>query len=377
MTRRLAAMVAAAAITFGTSAAAASIPFTPQPTPAPQQSRYVAAAQPPAAQFAPVPREFTPLGLDSGAHAAFPAATRLPDGRVVLMWRESDGHLDLDGGKIMRTVGDPTTGVWTTPTEVVVDGGETGATPHTGPSGLSYIDGKLWLTYFFWHDGKPSGARVTYSLDEGATWSPSVRVDGGRPWAAVGAPVVKWQNQLVVPWYGRNTGESIDTVWLAFSSDGGATWTTNRYVNAIGAQKHTNEPWALVKGSKMIVLYRDGSWSNIAIKETSADGTTWLAPRVVATNSTANSGSVWASNGVIYVIVRHTQTRDAMLLTSRDSGATWTVDPVPLLRAPANLGSGSLGMTYGAPVDLGNGLVWCPVGLEQSLDVSRIYTGWL
>lgn len=362
-------------VLFGGTAAAATIPYT-QPSPL-QQSRYTTGAQPAAVPFAPVPRQFTPFGLDSGAHAAFPAATKLPDGRVVLMWRESDGHLDLDGGKIMRTVGDPTTGTWTTPSEVVVDGGETGVTPHTGPSGLSYIDGRLWLTYFFWHNGVPSGARVTYSTDEGATWSPSVRVDGGRPWAAVGAPVVKWNGQLVVPWYGRNAGESIDTVWLAFSSDNGATWTTNRYVNAIGAQKHTNEPWALVKGSKMIVLYRDGSWSNIAIKETSADGTTWLNPRVVATNSTANSGSVWTSNGTIYVITRHTQTRDAMLLTSKDSGATWQTDPVPLMRAPANLGSGSLGMTYGAPVDLGDGRVWCPIGMEQSLDASRIYTGWL
>lgn len=80
---------------------------------------------------------------------------------------------------------------------------------------------------------------------------------------------------------------------------------------------------------------------------------------------------------MIYLIYRSTVTRDAMLLTSRDSGATWQTDPVPLLRAPANLGRGSLGMTYGAPVDLGDGLVWCPIGLEQSLDTSRIYTGRL
>ncbi len=364
---------------IGASAStAAAIPYPGTDTPTTPATRGgTTMAQPAPPVFAPIPREFAPLGLDQGAHAAFPAATRLPDGRVVLMWRESDGHLDLDGGKIMRTVGDPTTGVWTTPTEVVVDGGETGVIPHTGPSGLSYIDGRLWLTYFFWLDGKPSGARVTYSTDEGATWSPSVRVDGGRPWAAVGAPVVKWNGQLVVPWYGRNSGESYDTVWLAFSSDNGATWTTNRYVNAIGAQKHVNEPWALVRGTKMIVAYRDGSWANLAIKETSADGTTWLGTRQIAANATANSGSVWTSNGTIYLIYRSTVTRDAMLLTSKDSGATWQTDPIPLMRAPANLGAGSLGMTYGAPVDLGDGRVWCPLGMEQSLDASRIYTGWL
>lgn len=357
---------------------AAAVPYRgPETRPVPVGTSRYTTAQPTLVRAAPVPRQFTPFGLDQGAHAAFPAAAVLPDGRAVMMWRESDGHLDLDGGKIMRTVGDPITGVWEPPTEVVVDGGETGVTPHTGPSALSYIDGKLWLTYFFWHNGVPSGARVTYSTDNGLTFAPSVRVDGGRPWAAISGPVVKVGGKLVTTWYGRNIGESIDTVWWSWSTDNGATWSTNRLINAIGARKHTQEPWALVRGDTVVVLYRDGTWSGLAARVSTDGGTTWAAPYRIIDNATGNSASVWTSGGNIYLVYRHTQTRSAMLAVSRDSGATWQVDPTPVLRAPANLGKGSLGMTYAAPIVLGEGLVLCPIGLEQSLDASRIYTGWL
>ncbi len=361
----------------GAGAAAATVPYTPQPAPS-GQSRYTA-AQPAPVHAAPVPRQFAPLGIDQGAHAAFPAATRLPDGRVVLMWRESDGHLDLDGGRIMRSVGDPIAGTWSAPSEVVVDGGETGVTPHTGPAALSYVDGRLWLTYFFWHNGLPSGARVTYSTDEGATWSPSVRVDGGRPWAAISSPVVKANGRLWTAFYTSDTASTADpeSAYAAWSTNNGDTWTSARI--AVGAAGNDfQEPW-VVAGSngKVVFLMRDGTWRALASRTVDAAGVWSPLNRSVITSATGNPATVGASNGRLYLVYRHTVTRDAMLAESRDNGVTWQVDPVPLLRAPANLGQGSLGMTYAAPVELGPGLVWTPIGLEQSLDASRIYTGWL
>lgn len=322
----------------------------------------------------PAPGEFTPLPLGTSPHNAFPSTAKLPDGQVRMMWRESTGHLDRDG-RIMTTVGDPVTGVWAPATQIILDTSAPGRDMR--PGALSIVDGKMWLTYFWWEDGTYSGAMIVPSQDLGVTWGASVRVDGGRPIAVVSAPLVKWGTQLVVPWYGRQAGEAYDTVWMSLSSDGGATWTANRYVNALGANKAVQEPWVIVRGSKLIILYRDGTWSNLAMRESPDTGTTWPAARVIATQATGNSASVWASNGTIYVVYRHTVTRDAMLLTSKDGGDTWQTNPVPLLRAPANLGPGSLGMTYASPTDLGDGMIWCPVGLERSLDISTLYGGWL
>lgn len=377
---RAAVATASALVLLGAGLAdATGVPYGISPGPGADVGTVRGMSQPVATSdsYVPVTRQFKQWGVDraSGApHNAFPLMTKLDDGRVRAMWRASSGHLDKDG-RIMSTVGDPRTGEWEPPVELVLDT----ASPARDmrPGALSTVDGAVWLTYFFWEAGVPAGAYVTKSTDGGATFGPSVRVDGGKPWVAVSAPLVKWQGQLVVPWYGKQAGESYDTVWMSLSADGGQTWTANRYVNALGAQKHTQEPWAVVRGNKLIILYRDGTWSNLAMRESPDTGTTWPSTRVIATNATGNSGAVWASNGAIYVIYRHTQTRDAMLLVSKDLGATWQVDPTPLLRVPANLGPQSLGMVYGTPVDLGDGKVYAQVGMEASLDEAAIMEGWL
>jgi hypothetical protein len=372
-TRRLTAVAAALAV-LAACAPAAAAPYGPldhvTPIPAPRGG---IVAQPPT--YAPgfVPGQYTPLQLDQSPHAGFPATVRLPDGQVRIAWRESSGHL-ADDGRTLTAVGDPITGVWSTPAELVLDTTQPGRDMR--PAALSYVDGKVRLTYFFWEGGVPAGAYMATSEDGGDTFGGSVRVDGGRPYAAVGGPMVKAGAKWIIPWYGRNAGDPIDTVWIATSTDSGATWAQLRIANGLSSGWATTEPWALVRGNTLMVLYRDGIWSGLAMRVSPDGGTTWQAPVRILNNATANSASVWTSNGNIYLVYRHTATRDAMLAVSKDSGATWQTVGT-LMRAPANLGSGSLGMTYAAPVDLGDGLVWCPIGMEQSLDASRIYVGWL
>lgn len=323
----------------------------------------------------PVTREFDGLGLETSPHAAFPAATRLPDGRVLMTWRESAGHLATDG-VTMSTVGDPLAGTWSTPTELTLD--TSSPTRDMRPAMLSTIDGVVWLTYFYWENGTPSGAFVTKSTNGGVSWSPSVRVDGGRPYAAISSPVVKVAGRLVTAWYGRNAGEAVDTAWVSWSTNGGASWATNRIANGIGANHAFPEPFALARGNTLMVLMRDGSWSGLGMRTSPDGGVTWT-PNVVhiLDNATGNPAATWTSNGNIYLVYRHTVTRDAMIAVSKNSGASWQAEPAPLLRAPANLGAGSLGMVYAAPVDLGDGRVFCPIGMERSLTSARIFTGWL
>lgn len=334
-------------------------------------------AQPAVERPAPVPGQFTPLGIDTAPHSAFPAAVRLPDGRVRLAWRESSGHLATDG-RTMTAVGDPVTGQWSTPTEVVLD--TVGPGRDMRPGALALIDGKVVLTYFYSVNSIPQGAYYAISDDGGATYGTSVRIDGGRPYAAASAPMVKIGSKLVIPWYGRNTGETIDTVWISQSMDNGQTWQPNRIVNGLTTNHVYTEPWALVRGTTLMLLYRDGTWDALGMRVTrngDAAAPTWDTPRdKVITNATGNSASVWGSNGVIYLTYRSTTSRSAELIASDDNGATWWPQG-QLMKAPANLGKGSVGMTYAAPIELGNGLIFCPLGMETSLDTSRLYVGWL
>lgn len=322
----------------------------------------------------PAPRDFQPLPLGDSPHVAFPATTRLPDGRVRMIWRESSGHLASDG-RVMTSVGDPAFDAWSTPTEVVLD--TSGPTRDMRPGALTTIGGWVYLTYFFWENGAPAGAYVVESRDGGASFGTSSRVDGGRPYAAVSSPLVVIGNKLIVAWYGREPGESIDTSWLATSTNGGVTWSQLRIANAIHLGKAHNEPWPLARGNTLVVLYRDDNWFGMAARVSPDAGATWGPSLHIIDNATGNPASVWAPNGAIYVVFRHTGTRDAMLAVSRNAGASWQTDPVPVLRAPANLPADSVGMTYAAPVVLGDGQVWCPIGMERSLDSSSLYGGWL
>lgn len=325
----------------------------------------------------PTPGEYASFGLDGSAHAAFPATVRLPDGRVRMTWRESSGHLARDG-KIMTTVGNPVTGQWATPTELILDTAAPGRDMR--PAALSYVNGSVVLTYFFWENGVPAGAYYATSQDDGPIFGNSVRVDGGRPYAAVAAPMVKIGAKLVIPWYGRNPGEALDTVWTAQSMDGGRTWQQNRIANGLAVGKTYTEPWGLVSGKTLMLLYRDGSWNALGMRVThNGDAVTssWEPPRDnVIPGATGNSASVWTSSGVIYLVYRGTWTRDAELIASADGGDSWRPRG-PIMQAPADSGTGSVGMTYAAPVELSPGVVWCPFGMETSLDSSRLYFTWL
>lgn len=356
-------------------ATAAAAPYTSPLTPTAPIAASRGASQPAAVAPAFVPGQYAPFGIDQSPHAAFPLATRLPDGQVRMMWRESSGHLALDG-RTMTTVGNPLTGVWATPTQVVLPGLPVGADQR--PGALSVVDGQVYLTYFYTVPGNPNpaGAYLASSADGGQTFGNSVRVDGGRPYAAVGGPMVKIGPKWVIPWYGRNAGDAVDTAWIATSLDSGATWTQLRISNGLATGWATTEPWALVRGNTLMILYRDGIWSGLAMRVSPDGGATWQAPVRILNQATANSASVWASNGTIYLTYRHTVTRDAMLAVSRDSGATWST-VTTLMRAPANLETGSLGMVYAVLVDLGDGQVSSWLGMEQSLNASRIYVGWL
>lgn len=328
---------------------------------------------------APVPWQPSPFGMDRSRHAAFPSATVMPDGRTLVMWRESGGHLAYDG-RIVATVGDPLTGLWEPRWEVTVDNGG-GPVPSVGPSGLSVIDGKVYLSYFVPVNKVASGSRYAVSEDGGKTFGPSTRTDSGMAWAANSSPVVKVGDRLILPFYGRKPGESVDTAWISYSDNDGASWTSLRIANNIGSGKAHNEPWALVRGSKLVILFRDGGWSNIGMRISPDGGRTWAAPVYnIISNATANSAATWAENGladgVIYVVYRHTQTRAAMVASSTNAGATWQVEGT-LMRVPAAAKSGTVGMTYGAPVYLDHGRVWTPFGMESTIDDSRIYGAFL
>lgn len=322
---------------------------------------------------APVPGIFTPFGLDQ-PHAGFPTATQLADGRIRLMWRHGSSHASVDG-EILTSISDTTGANWSPPTHVAVDNGGDVRDPHLGPSGLSQVNGDVFLTYFVSVAGVPTGARVARSTDGGETFQPSVRIDPGYPWAAISSPVVSINGKLWTAFYARQTGETVDSAYAASSVDNGATWSTVRI--AIGATGNPyQEPWVVAGNNNTAVfIFRDGTWKSLASRNINAAGVASPVYRNVLAGATGNSASVHASNGLIYTVFRDTTTRAAKLASSADNGVTWKVER-ELMPEPAGATS-TIGMSYGHPIELGNGYIFCPLGMERSDTDSRIYLGYL
>lgn len=322
---------------------------------------------------APAPGVFTGLPFGTG-HSAFPTIARLANGPFVLMWREGSAHISSDG-RIMRSVSDPDGQNWSAPQQVIVDNGPGDPDARCGPSGLSVIDGEMWLTYFVWANGAPSGARVARSADNGETFGPSVRIDPGLPWAAISGPVVQTPNgRLWTGFYGRKVGESVDSAYAAWSIDGGASWQTVRI--AIGGPGNAQqEPWAVVSGSTVVFVFRDGQ-TTLGSRSVPETGSPWSPlHQDVVPNASGNPGMCRASNGKLYLVYRQATTRHAALASSADLGVSWTVERT-LLERPETATS-SIGMTYAHPIEPAPGWLMVPVGMERTNSDSRLYIGYV
>ncbi|HZA71486.1 MAG TPA: exo-alpha-sialidase [Propionibacteriaceae bacterium] len=361
---RLVALTASVAVL-----AATGIGWTTAPVPASTQPATTVSIM-----SVPVPGVFQGVDFGTG-HNGFPTVTELPDGRLRMMWRHGSGHASADG-EILTSVGDPSGADWSEPERVIVDNGADIRDPHLGPSGLSTIDGEVFLTYFVTVNGVPSGARVARSADGGETFGPSVRIDPGFPWAAISSPVIKVNGKLWTAFYAKPPGESIESAYAAWSVNGGQSWSTVRI--AIGMSGNPfQEPWAVAGANNSVVfVMRDGSWRSLATRSIDAAGAWAPLTRNVIANATGNSASVRASNGRIYLVYRDTVSRAAKLASSEDNGVTWTVERVLMVK-PAGAAVGSVGMTYAHPIELGQGYLFCPVGMERGDGDSRLYLGFL
>lgn len=296
-----------------------------------------------------------PLNVGQNRHSAFPGLTKLSNGDLRLVWREGTDHANTRDGVIMRATSR--------------DGGASysdvlalrAGADYRDPS-VSVIDNAEYMTWFTGTNAAP--AQGAWAMRE---WGSAVRFDGGLPYAATAAPLVRLPNgQLGGAFYGRKPGESIDTAFMAWSADGGSTWTTNRIANSIGAGVANNEPYLVVDGALTHFFYRFGS-SGLAARTSvnsglplpNGGGTGWDTPRQVLSNATGRPSTVLAADGTLIMVYREASTGAARIAYSTDHAQTFTVGPV--LKASL----GGLGMTYAAMYSTGAD-VYGVLGMEDS-----------
>lgn len=310
------------------------------------------------------------VGVDS-AYSAFPSVCRFPSGVLRLVWRQGSNHAAARDGVVRTSVSTDGGLSWGTPSTALAAAGFDLRDPCVATSG-----GVTWLTYFKGTASLPAaGAFVRGSLDDGVTWSAEVRIDA-QPYAAICAPVVDLGGGTVVTaYYGRDTGDAVDSCWLATSADSGATWTRRLVADGPAFGQHFQEPWVVARGSDLCMFFRYGTHSAIGVCTSADAGLTWTPPVPAFPDATGRPAAVWLESGAMAVVYRRISDRQAVVRT-RAAGAA--VDEwLPARRLGVNQPTaGPIGMQYAHPLVVPDG-VFCAVGIEGSATSSRLCTGWL
>jgi hypothetical protein len=293
----------------------------------------------------------------TAAHTAFPGLATRPDGTLELVARVGSDHYLARDGDVVQSISTDHGLTYSAPT-VILTGDD-----YRDPS-VSYVGGQRYLTYF---TGSAALAAEGAMLRVGT--GPEVRIDT-LPYAAIAAPIVQLPDgRLGAAFYGRKPGETLDTAFMGWSSDGGATWTTNRIIN-IGVD--TAEPWLVVDGTQIHMFSRWGGWDSIAVRSSPDSGVTWGPVRKVTTNCTGRPSSLVTRAGTIVMICRLLPSLAAKVIYSLNHTSTWVAGPTVMAAPP-----GPIGMTYAVMVEVLPGVIHMVVGMETTSGSSALYSGWL
>jgi hypothetical protein len=299
------------------------------------------------------------LTVGQDQHSAFPGMARMWDGTLRLVWRQGSDHYRTRDGRIVTAQSRDDGVTWENVQTVR-------ANPDYRDAFVSVIDGIEFWSWFGASASNPAmGAAVMRYMN-----AESRRVDA-LPYGAVSAPVVKLPDgRLGLPFYGRKTGETLDTAWMGWSSDNGWTWSTNRIVNFIGSGLSTAEPYLVVNGYSLHMLYRWGD-SAIGIRSSNDSGQTWDQPRLIRNDATGRPTTIAVSGGRLVMVYRDLPAKNARMAYSLDNGWTWH-DAGIILAAPTGSPNG---MTYATMVEVEPGTVRVVVGMEQADGSSDLWGG--
>lgn len=310
---------------------------------------------------------FRPIGVDS-AYAAFPSVCRFDSGQLRLVWRQGSDHVTARDGNIHTSTSTDNGLTWTAATIAVDD------TVDLRDPCIATAGGTTFLTYF---KGTASlaaaGCFLRKSTNDGVSWGTEIRIDN-LPYAAMCAPVIQVGANLLTAFYARNTGDTLDSCWLATSSDNGDTWSRQLVANGPAAGRHYQEPWLVAKGAEVWMFFRYGTAQSIGASVSTDSGVTWSAPTELFGDAIGRPAAVWLSTGTKAVVARRISDKQAVV-RSHNGGTSQTawLPARPTMIQPA---SGPIGMQYAHPLEIPGGVI-CPVGIESATNASRIHIGWL
>lgn len=273
-----------------------------------------------------------------GNRAYLPTATRTAAGRILVAYREADGHV-RDTGRILGVHSDDDGRTWSAPRPLVDT-----ELDDRDPMLTTLSNGDLLLQYFRtdWSRSpwRVAGVQVIRSTDGGSSWGEPVEVDSTmvtettQRWGGYLAGHVASHGRirelpdgdLLSPVYGVHAGDRYHSAAVVRSTDGGLTWprATEVTLGRSPGQAYLEPVLTVLPGGRVTALLRTEQQAEL----TSSDdgGRTWTAPARIdlwassADTATLSDGSVLLAYG------------DASRTSTRSRPTMATVVPDPLGR---------------------------------------------
>jgi hypothetical protein len=292
----------------------------------------------------------SPTQISSGGHAAFPGATRLPDGRIVAVWRQSSGHNALDG-RVHAAWSDDDGATWTADREVLrIEGSDV-----RDPALWVADDGSLMMAVYYKNSttGGIRGVRLHRSTDDGDTWGDGEQLSTGYSGGSSGNPPVEVDGRWILPLHAFSSSRSTRFSAYVASSDDGVTFSTPQLVldgDAEGVAAAEPGVHVLPDGTVLMTLRSTSRWGS-----SDDGGRTWQL-RASPLDSASRLASYVDSRGRVVSIYRSWAGYGAELRVSGDGGRTYG--------SPRVIATGPSRMDYAALVPLGGDRVLLVLAME-------------
>ena len=230
------------------------------------------------------------VSRDDSVYECFPDVVRMPSGRLVVMYRESDWHVAREYSRIVVRLSDDEGQTWS---DLLV----VAAGPHAAevkreeywsyncPRMRVLNDGRLlavcdWIGHLGEHVTGEYGPvnYLWWSEDDGETWSQ--RQETGVPGICPDKPCQLADGTLLIVTQWRNAATDKWAVFVHRSTDGGATWQGPVTIADDGQYNHDEGSLLLLPDGRLICYMREDSQQNYpGFKCFSGDGgLTWEGP---------------------------------------------------------------------------------------------------
>ena len=264
--------------------------------------------------------------LASGQHNGFAHAVVISNGNTVLAWRAGANHAPSKGVikvAIYTSLGATVMGATTAATDATYD--------LRDPVLTALADGRICLAMFAYNSSTDvpilDGARVSFSSDNGVTWSALAVVDSAdTTWAALSGPAVETSTGiLILPTYGNSTGSGLSSSRLSRSTDAGVTWAPYSVIaNGATDARHYQEPnVVLTDRGDLLAVMRSDTTTSMWSARSSDGGATWSTP-IPAFDTGSGAPRLTNRRGFIYAVYRNSSGGAPAVRHSGDSGITWS-----------------------------------------------------